>query len=256
MSMSRRTAVALVQIQLLTTWSSTAFTPPTFPVFAPGHRSTSTSPSRPTIGPGSRTVFRCAKKPWWKVWNTAEGEDGGDITSSPVFLQKKLEVLEKELETQGVRLAEAEAAADAEAAEWGPQIERLNKEFGFLQARTLNETKEADVMARAAVVKEILPVLDNFERAKASLKASSEQGEAILKHYETIFEDVQGILGSFDLKTVPALGTEFDYNLHEAIQQTPSDEYDEDVVCQVFQEGYMIGDKLVRPAIVAVSIGS
>ena len=66
----------------------------------------------------------------------------------------------------------------------------------------------------------------------------------------------QGILASFDLKTVPALGTEFDYNLHEAIQQMPSEEYAEDIVCNVFQEGYMIGDKLVRPAIVAVSIGA
>ena len=94
-------------------------------------------------------------------------------------------------------------------------------------------------MARASVVKEILPVVDNFDRAKASLKAETDAEQAILDIYEGIFADINSVLESFDMQVIPSVGAEFDYNLHEAIQQMPSDEYDADIVCQEFQSEYL-----------------
>ena len=67
---------------------------------------------------------------------------------------------------------------------------------------------------------------------------------------------IDALLQDFDLEAVPTLGAEFDYNVHEAIQQTPSDEYPEDTVCQEYQKGYTIQGKLIRPAVVAVSLGA
>ena len=144
-------------------------------------------------------------------------------------------MLQKELEQQEEKLAENEAIAAAELEEWGPQISQLQSEFKFLQARTFNESKEADTMARASVVKEILPVVDNFDRAKASLKAETDAEQAILDLYEGIFADINSVLESFDMQVIPSVGAEFDYNLHEAIQQMSSDEYEADFVCQEFQ---------------------
>ena len=64
------------------------------------------------------------------------------------------------------------------------------------------------------------------------------------------------VLKNFGLTPIPAVGEPYDFNVHEAIQQTPSDEYGEEVVCAEFQRGFMIGDKLLRPAVVAVSMGA
>ena len=152
-----------------------------------------------------------------------------------MFLEKKLGVLQKELEQQEEKLAENEAIAAAELEEWGPQISQLQSEFKFLQARTFNESKEADTMARASVVKEILPVVDNFDRAKASLKAQADADDTILELYEGISADINTVFESFNMQMIPSVGAEFDYNLHEAVQQIPSDEYDADVVCREFQ---------------------
>jgi len=78
---------------------------------------------------------------------------------------------------------------------------------------------------------------------------------AVKAYYDSVIDQIGELLTSFDLKPVPTVGSEFDYNMHEAIQQVPSAEYAEDIVCQEFQKGYMMGDTVIRAAIVAVSVG-
>lgn len=194
-----------------------------------------------------------AARPWWKPFGAVEG--GSDITTSKVFLEKKIEILKKDKATLDDEYAAVQATISEETEEWGQQIKNLNAEFSFLQQRTFNETRDADVTARVDVVKELLPVLDNFDRAAASLSGGNSDEEAIIAYYGGIRAQITQVLETFELLPVPSVGTPFDYNLHEAIQSMPS-EYDEDLVCQEYQKGYMIGDKLVRPAVVAVSLGS
>ena len=203
------------------------------------------------------TIFRAAK-PWWKVWAAENGDMGNstDITATPAFLAKKRDVLAKELEGLAAELEGVKAEVAAEEEEGGPQRERLTTEFAFLQQRTFNESRDAEVNARVAVVKELLPIIDNFDRAKANIKPEGAEQEAIVEYYNGCFARIDELLEGFDLETVPSVGTEFDYNLHEAIQQVPSEEYDADIVCQEYQKGYAIQGKLIRPAIVAVSLGS
>jgi molecular chaperone GrpE len=120
-------------------------------------------------------------------------------------------------------------------------IERLcpgQFRFSSIQQRTYNETRDADVTARVSVVKELLPVLDNFDRAKGSLHSTDEAQvsflrtngfhfgakifnfqEEIIAYYTNIFAKIDRVLGTYDLRAVPTVGSPFDYNVHEAIQQ-------------------------------------
>ena len=115
------------------------------------------------------------------------------------------------------------------------QVSKLQTELRSLRARKFDEPKEENTMARATVVKEILPVVDNFDRAQASLKAQTDAPPAIIDLYEDISADIKFVLETFDMKVIPSVGAEFDYNLHEAVQQVPSEEYDADIVCREFQ---------------------
>lgn len=202
--------------------------------------------------------LKTMSRPWWKVWAAPEGDAAAasDITSSKAFLSKKLEVLAKELAKLDTERAEVEAAVEAEEVEWGAPTRTLLAEFKNLQERTFNESRDAELVARVAVVKELLPVVDNLERAKKSISAESVEEVAAKAYYDGQMEKLDEVLKSFGLTPIPAVGEPYDFNVHEAIQQTPSDEYGEEVVCAEFQRGFMIGDKLLRPAVVAVSMGA
>lgn len=77
----------------------------------------------------------------------------------------------------------------------------------------------------------------------------------MLAHYAGVYQVMQDVFQELGVTEVPTVGTPFDYNLHEAVMRQASDEHEEDVVCQEFAKGFMVGDKLIRPAMVAVSAG-
>jgi molecular chaperone GrpE len=201
----------------------------------------------------SVSSLRVSKKPWWQPFGAAA--DAGDITSTPAFLQKKLEVLGSELATLKADKEAIDVQIEAEEAEWGTQKTALTNEYVKLQERTREGTKNAEANARVAVVKELLPVLDNLDRAQKNVVVGDGADVAVKAYYDSVIDQIGELLTSFDLKPVPTVGSEFDYNMHEAIQQVPSAEYAEDIVCQEFQKGYMMGDTVIRAAIVAVSVG-
>lgn len=221
------------------------------------------------VSPHQEGVHRFAKKPWWKVWSSPNDgtdesntdnpdtkKDGdGDITSSPVFLKKKIQVLEKDIVQAEEKAKMFEAAIEADNEEWGPQISRLNKEYSFMRQRNFNESKLLQNNVRASVVTEILPVMDNFYRAEGALSASTDGEQNIMDHYKQLFGEMTSVLDEWGLEVIPALGEPFDFNLHEGIMQEPSDEYAEDVCSTEYQKGYTLEGKLVRASIVAVSLG-
>merc|ERR1712046_560005 len=100
-----------------------------------------------------------------------------------------------------------------------------------------------------------LPLLDNLDRAKAASKTEGDAQVALNERYLALCASLLTTLEEMGLERMETIGTEFDYNLHMAIQQVPSDEYDENVVCAELQPGYMCGGKLVRAAYVMVSSG-
>ena len=185
-----------------------------------------------------------------------EEEEEDDLLSSPAFLKQKVKVLEKELEELTAEAATLTAQAEETAAEFSQKRERLQTDFDNFKARHYNQTRDAQIDAKIKLVNDFLPVLDNFDRARTSISPDGATQEATNAEYQEVHARLMATLGELGMEKIEAVGTEFDYNLHMAIQQQPSDEYDEGVVCAEMQPGYTLGGKLLRAAYVMVSAGA
>ena len=184
-----------------------------------------------------------------------EEEEEDDLLSTPAFLKQKLKVLEKEMAEVEVKKVEAQAEAEAMAADWVDKRARLQGDFDNFKARHVNQTLEAQVEARIKLLQDFLPVLDNFDRARGSISPEGSAQEAVNEKYQKMHAGLMATLAELGMETVPTVGVEFDYNLHNAIQQIPSDEYEEGIVSSEMQPGFMVKGTLVRAAYVTVSSG-
>ena len=125
---------------------------------------------------------------------------------------------------------------------------RLFAEYDNYRKRTAKEKTETYQNASVQCIEKLLPVIDSFER---SLEAECSD-ENFKNGMQMIWGQMKDFLTKMNVTEVEALGAEFDPNVHNAIQQLDGTDYASNHVCQVFQKGYMLGDKLVRPAMVAV----
>jgi molecular chaperone GrpE len=160
---------------------------------------------------------------------------------------EKTEEAEKETESETESKTE-DSALEKELAAAKEQNLRLFAEFDNFRKRTAKE--KADIYGDATVkcIENILPVLDNFELA---LKAECSD-EGFYKGMEMILGQFRKILSDMKVTEVETEGAEFDPNFHHAIKQVEDSEKESGTVCEVFQKGYLLGDRLIRPAMVAV----
>ncbi|CAM8884950.1 unnamed protein product [Rhodiola kirilowii] len=135
------------------------------------------------------------------------------------------------------------------------RILRISADFENFRRRTERERLSLVENAQGEVVESLLPVLDNFERAKAQLKVESEGEEKINNSYQSIYKQFVEILNSLRVVPVDTTGTSFDPLLHEAIMREESDEFKEGIILQEFRKGFKLGDRLLRPSMVKVSAG-
>lgn len=133
------------------------------------------------------------------------------------------------------------------------QLLRRQAEFENYRKRIERERGETYQRARAEVLLEFLPVVDNLERALSSLENSQGDAEALLHGVELIHRQFHDALGKFGLEPVPAVGQTFDPHVHEAVTLEPTDKHEENTIIEEFQRGYKMGDKLLRPAKVKVA---
>ena len=174
------------------------------------------------------------------------------------------EASENEAEEAAAENAEAEETSEAPAEESADDkvkaleeelkkekdnYMRLFAEFDNFRKRTSREKTEAYGDSAAKTIGAILPALDNFDRA---LDAPCED-ENFKKGVEMIFTQMNGILEKLGVTEIEAVGAKFDPNLHNAIKQVESEDGESDIVCEVFQKGYKLGDRIIRPAMVAVT---
>lgn len=127
---------------------------------------------------------------------------------------------------------------------------RLFAEYDNYRKRTAKEKTETYQNASAQCIEKLLPFIDSFER---SLEAECAD-ENFKSGMQMIWGQLQDFLNKMNVTAMDALGAEFDPNFHNAIQQLDGTDYESNHVCQVFQKGYMMGDKLIRPAMVAVAV--
>jgi len=176
-----------------------------------------------------------------------------DILNSPDFLRRKLEVIQSDLAKAEQDLEEAQQRLEAGKAEWGAQIEDLATEYKNIQSRMNTQSNMSDDQATMQVARQMLDVLDNFDRAFGAVTPETDYEVDIEADYKQAYNDILNVFEKLGIEEVPTVGTPFDYEYHQAVMQRPSEEYEEGTVCEEYAKGFKIGDRLIRAAMVAVA---
>ena len=178
--------------------------------------------------------------------------------------KKMDEVLEEEVieETSSEETEEPQTEGEAQAEETAeekatsPEDEALNERYLRLMAdfqnfkrRTEKEKSDIYAFANEKLIGEMLNVIDNFERAMASGNAE----DNFYKGMEMILKQLLGVIEKAGASEIKALGEDFDPNFHNAIMMEDSTEYESGKVTGVLQKGYVLNNKVIRPAMVKVA---
>ena len=144
------------------------------------------------------------------------------------------------------------AQARAEANEYLDGWQRARAEFANYKKRVDRELAQANMTATGNVIKRYLSILDDLERALKNRPQNSE-GAAWANGIELIYRKFLSILENEGVKAMDAEGQVFDPNLHEALSSEENDEHDSGEIIEVVQQGYMLDDRVLRPALVRVA---
>ncbi|MDE6863985.1 MAG: nucleotide exchange factor GrpE [Eubacterium sp.] len=136
---------------------------------------------------------------------------------------------------------------EKELADTKDQLLRLTAEYANFRKRSEKEKNESFTFATAKAVGEILSVVDNLERA---LSNEQEDYEGLKKGVQMTFDGLMASLEKLGVTVYGEIGDQFDPNFHNAVMHIEDENLDENVITDVFQKGYRINDKVVRPAMV------
>lgn len=131
------------------------------------------------------------------------------------------------------------------------RVKRQMAEFENFRKRTDKEKSMMYETGAKSVIEKILPVVDNFERGLAGL-SEEEKNTPFAEGMNMVYKQLMTELEKIDVKPIEAVGCEFDPNLHNAVMQVESEEYESGVVAQELQKGYTYRDSVVRHSMVAV----
>lgn len=132
---------------------------------------------------------------------------------------------------------------------------RMQAEFDNFRKRTAKEREELYYTSLEKVVAELLPIVDNMERAIASFRSNG-LDSSYVDGVDMIQKQLFAVLEKNGLKEIEAEGMDFDPNLHHAVMQVEGEAAEENKVKAVLQKGYFLGSKVIRPAIVQVVVNS
>ncbi|MDE5089574.1 MAG: nucleotide exchange factor GrpE [Trichodesmium sp. St15_bin1_1] len=159
-----------------------------------------------------------------------------------VLLKETYELLQNQLETTKFQLEEKET-----------QYKRLGADFENFRKRTQKEKEDLDTQVKCSTIIELLPVIDNFERARSQIKPANDGEMAIHKSYQTVYKQMVESLKRLGVSPMRPEGQEFDPNLHEAVMREATAEHPEGNVMEELVRGYTIGDRVLRHAMVKVA---
>lgn len=129
---------------------------------------------------------------------------------------------------------------------------RICAEFENYKKRNMREQIEFSKYANEKLLKELLPVIDNLERAISHSKETNDL-QGLIEGIELTYKQFLDSLGRFGIKVVKSVGEPFDPSRHQAMGQIESDRYDENIVAEELQKGYLLEDRILRPALVNIS---
>jgi molecular chaperone GrpE len=143
-------------------------------------------------------------------------------------------------------------AAAAERDELREQALRQRAEFDNYRKRMAREAESLRVRAAESLMRELLPVVDNLERALAHVE---DQTTPLAQGMQMVLRQFGSILQSKGLEPIAAVGEKFNPNVHEALAYRPSEEHPAETVVEEYERGYRLGDQVLRPSKVVVSSG-
>ena len=144
---------------------------------------------------------------------------------------------------------EAEAETSEEDEALNTKYLRLMADFQNFRRRTEKEKSDIYAFANEKIVKELLDVIDNFERALAA----GNDGDKFLEGMEMILKQLQAVLERAGVTEIECLGLDFDPNFHNAVMTEDSTEYESGKVTEVLQKGYVLNGRVLRPSMVKVA---
>lgn len=164
--------------------------------------------------------------------------------------ETQAEETKEEKAEESVKEESAEEKLQAELNDKNDQLLRLAAEYDNFRKRSQREKDALYSDVKANVLGDVLPVLDNFERA---LNDASDDIENYKKGINMIFTQLGDVLKKHGVEPYGETGEEFDPNIHNAVMHIDDENLGENVIAQVFSKGYKVGDKVIRPATVQVA---
>ena len=168
----------------------------------------------------------------------SEEEAPEEAASEGAAMQEEIEALKGQVEKLTGDLQEMKE-----------RLLRLQADFDNFRRRSAKEREEISAVVTQNFCKDMLPLLDNFERAMA---AETKDVEAFQKGVEMIFTQFQEVLKKNGLEQIEAVGQKFDPNFHQAVMRVEDPEKEDDTVAQELQKGYMVKGRVIRPSMVQV----
>ena len=168
-----------------------------------------------------------------------KAEDAGEKTEGEAAEEEAKEAEAEKAEEEAKKAEEAESE----------RYMRLMAEFQNFKRRVAKEKSDIHAYANEKIVSDLLPVLDNFERALST----ETEDEGYAKGMQLIFEQLKTALGNAGLEEIKAMDEEFDPNVHNAVMTETIEDKEDGTVTKVLQKGYRLKDKVVRPSMVAVN---
>jgi molecular chaperone GrpE len=135
------------------------------------------------------------------------------------------------------------------------QYVRIAADFDNFRKRQVRDQDDLRQQLVCSTLTEILPVVDNFERARQQLNPEGEEAQALHRSYQGLYKQLVDVLKQQGVARMDVVGQEFDPTLHEAVLREENQEHVEDIVCEELQRGYHLDGRVLRHAMVKVSMG-
>lgn len=161
---------------------------------------------------------------------------------------------EEEIDDSKAEDKDEECKCQKEIEELKDRLIRRQAEFENYKKRTQKEKESIVTYASEGLITDLLPSLDNFERAlEVEIDEDDEKSKSLYEGVEMVYNQLLETLKKNGLEEIECLNQKFDHNCHHAVVQQDSDEHEEDTVIQVLGKGYKYKDKVIRPSMVMVS---
>lgn len=170
--------------------------------------------------------------------DTAEGENDTEAQPADEAQENPADAMQQKIDELTAGLKEKEERAL-----------RLQADFENFRRRTSKEKEELSAVIKQEILKDMLPLLDNFERAMA---AETKDAEAFQKGVDMIYTQLQEVMKKNGLEPIETEGQKFDPNFHQAVMRVQNEDLENDDIAQELQKGYMVEGRVIRPSMVQV----